>query len=112
MPYKDKQKRMEYHKNYREKNREKKRAYQKEYSKTFQGKKTNRISMWKRRGIICDYDAVYDVYVKETNCWWCNKEFVSSADRNLDHDHDITDGENIRGILCNYCNYLDVYKIN
>ena len=99
---------------YIKKNKEKVRKYNNEYRQTPSGIKTYRISQWKKRGIICDdYDKVYDIYVKETNCWWCNKEFENSYDRCLDHDHDhdINDRENIRGIICKGCNNRDVYKI-
>ena len=30
------------------------------------------INQWKQRGIIDDdFDALYDYYMKETNCWIC-----------------------------------------
>ncbi len=70
-----------------------------------------KISGWKLRGIICDdYDNVYSVYMDTNNCDYCKKEFKDSLDRCLDHDHDITDANNIRGILCRVCNIKDVLK--
>ncbi len=70
-----------------------------------------KISGWKLRGIICDdWENVYSVYMDTNNCDYCNKKFKDSLDRSLDHDHDITDANNIRGILCRVCNTKDVLK--
>ena len=82
--------------------------YDKKYNQTPNGKKLKRIADWKIRGIIDeDIDAVYDYYVKETNCMICdkiyNKDIVMDK-RCLDHDHDITDDNNVRYICCSYCN--------
>ena len=69
------------------------------------------IIRWKSYGIITtDWDNVYDVYINTTNCDYCNKKFKDSKDRQLDHDHSITDNNNIRGILCRVCNTTDVLK--
>ena len=80
--------------------------YHKKYKK--ENPKTNRISNWKQNGIIDDdYDLLYDVFIKETNCWICGKDFnkdIVMDRRCLDHDHDITDDGNVRYILCHYCN--------
>jgi len=66
------------------------------------------IQNWKSQGIIDDdYDLLYDVFIKETNCWICGKDFnkdIVMDIRCLDHDHDITDDGNVRYILCGYCN--------
>ena len=43
-------------------------------------------------------------------CDFCQTEFKNSTDRCLDHDHDILDSYNIRGILCRSCNIKDVLK--
>ena len=65
-------------------------------------KKSNRISNWKRTGIIDeDIHAVYDYLIDETHCMVCFKPYKDSQDRCLDHDHDT--GE-IRYICCRYCN--------
>jgi len=70
-----------------------------------------RISQWRCHGIITNnWNNVYDVYMNTTNCDYCNKEFKNSLDRHLDHDHNINDSNNIRGILCRVCNTSDVLK--
>ncbi len=107
----NKQKIKEYYKKYNEENRQKILDKTKKYYKTPNGKKLNRKSTWKRRGIVFDnFEYWYDAYVRETDCWFCEKEFKNSKDRHLDHDHRITDRQNVRAILCRSCNTKDVLK--
>ena len=90
---------------YRDKNREEISKKGKIRRATREGIKSNRIGKWKHRGIIDpDFDAVYEYYVKQTHCQICDREFKSTKDRHLEHDHDITDDDNIRYICCTYCN--------
>jgi len=93
---------LQYYLDNKEKLKDKILQYQKE------NPKTNRISNWKYQGIIDDdYDLLWDIFIKETNCWICGKEFNKDNGmdkRCLDHDHDITDDGNVRYILCGYCN--------
>ena len=67
--------------------------------------KSNTKYTWKSYGIIFadDYhfEYVYDMYIHETNCDLCNKLFLKSYDRQLEHDHET--GE-IRNIVCCKCN--------
>ena len=70
-----------------------------------------KIYSWKQHGIIWDdYDIIYDLYINATNCDYCSKEFKNSLDKCCDHDHHITDANNIRGFICRDCNFNDVLK--
>ena len=99
MPYKNKEDKAAYMKQYKNPNKAK---HQKKYGESPTGKKFYTLKNWKKRGINDDdIDSVYDYYLLQTNCMICNKEFKNSRDRHLDHDHDT--GE-IRYICCNFCN--------
>ena len=55
------------------KTKEEQAEYRKRYQQTPQGKKSNRISNWKKRGMEhYDFDHVYDIYINTTNCDACN----------------------------------------
>ena len=134
MPYKDLEKRKAYQNEYmkryrvknkekikeqvennREKNKEKIKAYQKAYDKAYnqtdRGIKSRRIKNWKSVGIIFDdFEWLYDLYISRHTCDHCDKEFINDKERCLDHDHDIDDYNNVRGILCRQCNFKDVLK--
>tara|TARA_R100000935_G_scaffold26672_1_gene46659 strand:- start:18594 stop:19106 length:513 start_codon:yes stop_codon:yes gene_type:complete len=104
---KNKEKIKEYKKDYYEKNKDRLR----EYEHTDKGIKCRRLSDWRRRGIIFhDYNWIYDVYIARTQCDYCKKDFKNDSDRCLDHDHSITDDNNVRAILCRSCNCKDVLK--
>ena len=109
-------------KEYYAKNREKYLQAVKLYRQTEKGKIMHRLSSqkyannnknkgtknkWKHQGIICDFDAIYDIYINTHKCDHCNKEFKSSCDKGLDHCH--TCGT-VRAILCNSCNRWDRVK--
>ena len=103
-------------KQYRLNNKEKRKEYLKEYCKTEEYKKSNRITNWKYRGILCfNYSLLYDLFLSTKNCEYCNVELTTdryhqSTTRCLDHDHNITDRFNVRGVLCHSCNVKDVLK--
>ena len=99
---KNKEKIKERQQKWREKNRKQEIERSKIYHQTEKGIKCSRIYTWKQRGIIDeDLSAVYDYYIKQTNCMICLTEFRNSKERNLDHDH--LTGE-IRYICCRGCN--------
>ena len=108
---KNKQKRNEYRREHQQQNREKYNEYNRQYRGTEKGIKKSRINMWKKRGIICfDWEFLYDIYIHCDTCDFCHNHFKNTADRCLDHDHSITDDMNIRGILCRSCNSADKLK--
>jgi hypothetical protein len=99
-------------KEYREANKDKIKAYYhankekiNEYKKTPNGKKTNTISHWIGRGLICDdIDGLYDSYLDAKNCDLCKVEFGSKgigSRRCMDHDHETG---LFRNFLCSTCN--------
>ena len=67
--------------------------------------KRNTRKRWTRIGMnFRDYghfEFVYYEYIHATNCELCDKTFIKSIDRQLDHNHETG---YIRNILCNRCN--------
>ena len=61
---------------------------------------------WIKSGMIFtdeDFELyIYPNYIYASNCDLCNKKFISSNDRQLDHNHNT--GE-IRNIVCTSCNF-------
>lgn len=111
MVYKDKEKQKEYQKKYRLKNKDRLKKYDKKYSNSENGKKLRSIQRWKQRGILCfDFNLLYDIFFLTKRCEFCNYEFDESNKKCLDHDHSIKDKFNVRGVLCNYCNFEDVFN--
>ncbi len=106
--------RKEYKKQYYLKNKEKIRKYRKQYDdryyRTVKGKKNNRINKWKSRGVIFfDFDLLNEIYINTTHCDLCNVKLTedrwsTSTTRCLDHDHTITEYDNVRNVLCQSCN--------
>jgi hypothetical protein len=93
-------------KKWRENNKEQKKEYLKEYRQTEAGKKSYRISNWKKRGVKSeDYNALYEYYINCQNCELCEIELVEGlfgANRRcLDHSHK---SGLFRNVLCNTCN--------
>jgi hypothetical protein len=70
----------------------------------YKNHKSKTRAKWKVRGIKIDpddFDYVYNEYIHATNCDLCNKLFLNTKERHLDHDHKT--GE-IRNICCRKCN--------
>tara|TARA_R110000851_G_scaffold24715_1_gene71324 strand:+ start:182 stop:604 length:423 start_codon:yes stop_codon:yes gene_type:complete len=113
----NKEKALERNKKWRENNKEKialktKKYYLNNKEKINQFRldnpKTDIISNWKRRGVIDDdFNGLYNYFITQTNCWICDKVYnndIVMDRRCLDHDHDITDDNNVRYICCWNCN--------
>ena len=126
MPYKDKEKKKENRRIYRKINKDKiaekcreynqnnkeqiaeyQREYKKIYTQTPAGKKAWTMSNWRSRGVVNVNDEMYERYLNTTKCGCCSKEFSSSRDRCLDHDHE--SGE-YRWVICQSCNNQDYWK--
>ena len=104
----NKEERAAYNKARYEKKKDEIKAQTKAYYKTPSGKKSQIVSCWKRHGVIGDLSKIYDErYLPSTNCEVCNKEFSSTRDRCLDHDHETS---LFRQILCRNCNTYDNWK--
>jgi len=68
---------------------------------TPEGLKKSIIYRWKYRGLIGDYDLIYDIYLNNTNCQICNCEYSGVIRKCMDHDHKT---RLFRCICCNNCN--------
>ena len=66
--------------------------------------KSQVIYNWKLWGVKGDLSLLYDYYKSVTDCQHCSKEFSSSFDRCLDHDHNTLE---FRKVLCRKCNNCD-----
>ena len=92
--------------------KEGKAAYHRAYNNSPQGKKRNSIAYWKYQGIISnDWNALYERYMTTTHCEKCEVLLTAGLSRTgkcLDHDHSITDRENVRAVLCRACNSNDM----
>ena len=103
----NKEKLAEYKREYDQNNKEKVAEYHKIYGLTPAGKKVNMMADWRRSGVNNVNEEMYNHYIATTHCECCLKEFSSSRDRCLDHDHET--GE-YRQILCSSCNNHDYWK--
>ena len=123
MPYKDPEVRRQKQKEYKEKNKEKVKQMNKEwreknkeyileknreYNQTEKGKKVQMISNWRYRGLLGDYDKIWEKYLSTTECDECLRTLTqdkhkTSTTKVMDHSH-IT-GE-FRNILCQACNVV------
>jgi hypothetical protein len=84
----------------------------KKYVASDTGKKSRRITDWKRIGVINDnYDALYTKWKETTNCEECNIELDEGSrgknKKTLDHDHKTG---LFRNVICNSCNVKRGFK--
>jgi len=96
---------IEYRKANKEKIAAQKNAYMREYMKDPENIKKNRLSVWKKRGVISeDFDALYDLYLNTTHCMGCSIALTKTGKKTrkcLDHCHETG---KFRHILCHSCN--------
>ena len=69
-------------------------------------RKSDTIYNWKKRGLIGDYDKIYDKYISTTNCELCNVILtdgkpINTSTKNMNHNH--LTGYFIN-IICHKCN--------
>jgi hypothetical protein len=65
---------------------------------------------WKIWGLNMDnFEEIYKKYIYSTHCELCNKEFPTTRDRHMDHNH--ATGE-FRNIVCHKCNMLKSDRFN
>tara|TARA_R110000764_G_scaffold75354_1_gene152208 strand:- start:221 stop:643 length:423 start_codon:yes stop_codon:yes gene_type:complete len=104
---KNKEKVAENKREYNQNNKEHIAEMKREYRLTPACKKSMMMSKWRKRGVINVTDEMYNHYIATTHCECCLKEFSSSCDRHLDHDH--VTGE-YRWVICCSCNTHDHWK--
>jgi len=104
-----KEERKAYNKEYYQENKEEIKAYKQSPA----GMKVKRKCHWKKQGIIFnDVDKFYVLYLSITQCQICKKKLtvdkkITHSTKSVDHDHNITDGPNVRYICCHACNAND-----
>ena len=86
-----------------QKGKETKIKYNKTYYETDIYDKSKRITKWKLRGLIDNYDKVYERYEYTLFCdeCRCDLDQCSKSVKCMDHDHNTG---LFRNILCNSCN--------
>ena len=108
MPYKTKEERKEYYKNYRENNKEKIKIKKREYNQSEKGKKTNTLISWKQMGLLCsskeEYEQIYNRWLNSEKCEKKGCEYEEDNIKHMDHDHSTG---LFRNILCHRCNSND-----
>jgi len=103
--YKEYQK--EYQKEYKENLAEYRKEYMKEYKHTDKGLKVSRISHWRQRGVLDNfndnYETLYKIYLSVKFCDICNCELNTNTKTRkcLDHCHE---SGYFRNIVCHCCN--------
>ena len=103
----NKEKIAEMKREYRQNNKEHLAEKNKIYDKTPAGKKSKIMRSWRSAGVKNVNEKLYNDYIATTYCECCLKEFISSFDRCLDHDHET--GE-FRWVICRNCNSHDNWK--
>jgi len=64
------------------------------------------IWKWKKNGLVAgehEMQIIYTRYINAEFCEICNKEFLTTRDRHMEHSHETG---KFRNICCNHCNQL------
>tara|TARA_R110000851_G_scaffold7589_1_gene29391 strand:+ start:87 stop:530 length:444 start_codon:yes stop_codon:yes gene_type:complete len=70
----------------------------------YKGHKKHRKCQWKKSGLIMDnFEEIYDRYIHSKCCESCDKIFIKSFHRIMDHDHNTG---LFRNVVCHGCNAL------
>jgi|TARA_R110002033_G_scaffold89110_4_gene139226 hypothetical protein len=100
---------MKYYNKHREACLKRKQDWKKEFPE--EAEMSSRLSSWRCSGIKFkdkeEEKQYYAEYIKETNCYCCDKEFTTSRDKHFDHCH--TCGLP-RAILCMRCNVTNMVE--
>ena len=81
-----------------------KKEYMKNYYKTPEGKKSNTINDWKRKGLIETkefMEQIYEEYLNSEECELCGEPYSEHNRKEMEHNH--LNGE-FRNICCHRCN--------
>tara|TARA_R110002126_G_C10277788_1_gene484752 strand:- start:50 stop:622 length:573 start_codon:yes stop_codon:yes gene_type:complete len=100
---KNKEKKKEYYLKNKETILSQKKAHQesaRKYKQTPKGIRSRVKCKWRKRGVIGDLDAIYDIYLATNECMRCSVP-ISGRNKHMDHDHET---RLYRAILCNSCN--------
>ena len=98
----------EWGKEHRKKNKQKIKLRNQEYNQTENGKKSERISKWRHRGLIDsdndNYEKIHQRYLDTTHCDLCNIELTEDSSitgKQMEHCHKT---KLFRNIVCHKCN--------
>ena len=108
MPYKNKEERLEYARQYSRQYRLNNKEKIKKYQQSPQGKKIRRISVWKQMGLLWEtkeeIDEIYNRWLISERCEKCDIEYTETNVKHMDHEHKDGIYGKFRNILCHSCN--------
>ena len=106
----NKEKKREYYLQNKETTLSQKKAHQesaRKYKQTPKGIRSRVKCKWRKRGVIGDLDAIYDIYLATNECMRCSVP-ISGRNKHMDHDHET---RLYRAVLCNSCNVGNILDL-